>query len=186
MYITSELFRPAPSSDGQEDNSPHPRPQPPLWTAMAGRPAPALGKRKRRADEEDAPNAITYGPHCSQHARISTLMLAPSGSQLGSHAHSNHAMAPSKRPLCSSSSRPLKQLKRTVAKSRPQSPPSLSKSSSHLMDLDNDGSEPGPSTKSPPKSPSQTTFSADALRPCHICYKPPKRKQEIHNFVECQ
>jgi len=67
--------------------------------------------------------------------------------------------------------RPVKQLKRPL----PKRVPALSKSTSHLMDIESEA--PAPSL------PTCTTMD---LRPCHICHKAPTRKKDLENYHECE
>ncbi|KAF2739151.1 hypothetical protein EJ04DRAFT_508876 [Polyplosphaeria fusca] len=155
MYITSELFTPPKSS--YNSSSCHPQPN---HGTMGD--TQSLGKRKRGPDADEATNSTTllsYSP-APKHIRLQTSNQASFTANRAWRFPFESASAPQHRPM--------KQLRR----SSPSKRVTLSKSPSHLMDVEMD-------------EPARPAPAID-LRPCHVCHKAPTRKRDLENYLDCK
>ncbi|KAH8732897.1 hypothetical protein GQ44DRAFT_600751 [Phaeosphaeriaceae sp. PMI808] len=166
MYITSELFSvtAAPTHNCGDNTtststSTH-------WTTMTDAPHTAgLGKRKR-PEETDA--------ECMRNSRLHRRS-SPLSRSLNRFQPHNHSPFDSNRNLPYSIAyftperRPVKQMKRLSPK------PTLTKSTSHLMDIE------------PDMSPALSTTTMNLnTRPCHACKSAPRRRKDLENYMDCR
>lgn len=150
VYITSDLFGP-PTTHGRGHD--HDHPHSPIHSY-------GLGKRKRQTGDDTRANPCGRESTRSQgHANQSSD--ANESLSYAVYATAQHASAAERRPM--------KQSKRNPPKAV------LVKSTSHLMDVERDLSQP-----------SHTPHAVADLRPCHACLFAPKRKRDLENYLECR
>lgn len=168
VYITSDLFGPPTS------HNPYTGVQPAQHTIMANPQHTAgLGKRKRIMDDD----TVERRPGSVQHPHSHCSHMGAVGSHRGSPSHhtphlafrnnnnnNNNSLTYTVCSAKTSERRPMKQMKRQ----NPQI--TLTKSTSHLMDMD---TEPLP----------QPTLT---IRPCHACNSAPKRKRDLDSYSDCR
>jgi hypothetical protein len=184
MYITSDLFGGASAQSHRGTTlSTH-------WNNMPdAEPAAGLGKRKRHDNGEEGPN--TYDSlwasrddnttddrsscshhHRPQHASRGFDRLQSHNPHYDPHHNLSYAIYPAPPPTQAlAERRPVKQLKRF---SSPKA--SLLKSTSHLMEIENE----------PPSHLPHPPYPVSDTRPCHACKSAPKRKRDLENYLDCK
>lgn len=176
MYITSELFGGLGDAGHLHCNN---NASLSYWNMMVDSPPVAgLGKRKRLEGDVD-PSAYDSNtkdqdssetdysrrgrPH--QHQRLS------SPSHRLHNCNKNTTTPP---PVDTAERRPVKQMKRISPKA------TLTKSTSHLMDLEHDLSKEGLDAHTHSHS-----HPMSDLRPCHACNSAPRRRKDLENYLDC-
>lgn len=151
--------------------------------------ATGLGKRKRRPEDDmDKPSpkhisisSTEIGRSSPNNHTWSQRTFPTSEGQIRLYGHNpacHDASTPrtfSKAPMFAGSERrPVKQMKRLNPK------PSLAKTPSHLMEVEQDVAP-----SSPPVQKADTHIKSD-LSACHVCSTAPKRRRDLEGYMDCQ
>lgn len=138
-------------------------------------PMAGLGKRKRLEGEQecsayDSNTKYTHYSHpdCSFRVRAYQQRLSSPSHRYHSKATSTASTTPP--PFNTTDRRPVKQMKRMSPKA------TLTKSASHLMDLEPEHSK---------HEHDSYALAVTNLRSCHACNSAPRRKKDLENYLDC-
>lgn len=144
-------------------------------------PVGGLGKRKRLEGDQDPSAYDSNTKTCTIHIRTDCISRSRPHQQQrltspSNRVHHHHKTTSTTPPPFETMSerRPVKQMKRISPKA------TLTKSTSHLMDLEPELSRHDHDTHTQPHF-----HAVSDLRPCHACNSAPRRKKDLENYLDC-